>query len=980
MILPCRPVCTGAPATLARIRTQRSSAFLTAVLCVLLHAASAAGQGQIFGEVRGTIKDEQGGVLVGVVVSAMPVDDRPPLTTTTDAAGFYSIADVPPGEYSIKAELQAFTTIVQPGVVARAGLSLSLDLTMSIGGVGEAVTVRRDTPLLETKSAISALNVGGDLQRALPLSGARDWADAARLAPGVISAQSTEATTYSLHGSYPGVHVLQVDGADLTAASIATNAYIRFSNEAVGDVQIKTGGLDASSPIGLGVVINMTTPSGTNRLAGAAGVAVQPLRWNASNTTGGSSTQVGLIQPDFSLGGPIRRDRWWFFGTYRRTQQTVGLSRTAAQIAALEALSPGFTPFDNETNGNAVFGKSTSQLSANHHLMVFAQRDVTPQDANDGTYAGKYLRYEQGGSAYAARLSSVFGPSTTSRVEVSYNDKAQPILVNYDDRPGRRIYQNGFISSGVLVGNGLLATLDNYPGLSFPSTGDKLTIAADVTHLRQGWAGSHEMQAGVYLQPWVRRRSLALAPNNGYVVEDSVLKNASDPAAGVVPFHRQVYQTTTFPNTSMDSRDYAFYVQDVWRPASRLTLTAGVRVDLIRQVDRTLDVPVQDSADIGPRFGVNYLLTPDGHNTVRASWTRVHDTMQSTNVTAGTTAGGLTDSYDNNLDGIFETSLVVPAVTRVNPNRTFDIDNWHQPYVNEWTVGYRRQLPGLVSIDASWTGREYRDRGAGIEVNGIYDGGVFQGYRNVDLNQVYLVTNNTWNWPVYNALSLQVTKQTARLQIVGSYTRQWRHLAGTWQPNDPAAFIQPEAFSVNNGIGPTRGNAGTATDANSLSGTQGTTSAVAPWRDHAASLGVNYSGPWGLLFATSYTFQSGVWSGPVVTRLAAADPQFGPGTITLSNGRVVQNPLATTIRFLGPTRSDGQFTLPNLHILNLRIGRDTAILGGRLTTAIDFFNVTNHDADQAFLSGANQLYNPSYGLGRDRQLPRAVQLSCRFTF
>ena len=82
-----------------------------------------------------------------------------------------------------------------------------------------------------------------------------------------------------------------------------------------------------------------------------------------------------------------------------------------------------------------------------------------------------------------------------------------------------------------------------------------------------------------------------------------------------------------------------------------------------------------------------------------------------------------------------------------------------------------------------------------------------------------------------------------------------------------------------------------------------------------------YNAPWGLVIATNFSVQSGPYSGPVVTRIAAADPRFGPPTVTLSNGRVVSNPLATTIRFAGKDRGDQQIKAPYLNVVNLRIGR-----------------------------------------------------------
>src|SRR5262249_12990812 len=192
---------------------------------------------------------------------------------------------------------------------------------------------------------------------------------------------------------------------------------------------------------------------------------------------------------------------------------------------------------------------------------------------------------------------------------------------------------------------------------------------------------------------------------------------------------------------------------------------------------------------------------------------------------------------------------------------------------------------------------------------------------------------------------------------------QWRHIDGTWQPNDPAGFIQPAAFPNDRGIGSATGSTAAPTDANSLSGTHMTQAATgsAQWKDHVVRLGVTYRAPWELLLATTYTLQSGGWSGPIITRLAAADPSFGSATVTLSNGRRVANPLATTLRFANTTRSDGQLTTPALHVWNIRAGRRIAYRRVAFDLAIDLFNVMNKGADQQFQLGANQTYNPLYG-------------------
>jgi hypothetical protein len=142
-----------------------------------------------------------------------------------------------------------------------------------------------------------------------------------------------------------------------------------------------------------------------------------------------------------------------------------------------------------------------------------------------------------------------------------------------------------------------------------------------------------------------------------------------------------------------------------------------------------------------------------------------------------------------------------------------------------------------------------------------------------------------------------------------------------------------------------------------------------------------YHAPWKFNVATNYALQDRRWSGPIITRVAAADPQFGPPTVTLSNGRVVSNPLATLNRFAFPTRDEGQFKMPGLHVINLRIGRDFDFpQERRLQVAVDFYNVGNLGRFQGFLAGANQLFNTNYGKGGSVQQPFSSQVSVQFFF
>ena len=266
----------------------------------------------------------------------------------------------------------------------------------------------------------------------------------------------------------------------------------------------------------------------------------------------------------------------------------------------------------------------------------------------------------------------------------------------------------------------------------------------------------------------------------------------------------------------------------------------------------------------------------------------------------------------------------------------------------------------------------YKHRPRAVEVNGIYDGGVVPRLPDVSQNEINLVTTTM---ELVRLLGLEFASPTyRRVQLCQLHRAGWQHVAGTWQPNDPASVHPTEAFSNN------RGSARFGRLTNSLSGTADTRNPM--WEDHQARFGAVYFAPWSPVVAANFSVQSAPYSGPVVTRIAAPDPRFGPSTVTLSNGRVVSNPLATTIRFAGKDRGDKQIKAPYLNVLNLRVGRNFSLGARKIETSFDVFNVLNADTDQQFFDGGNQLFSSNYAVkdgaffGVNRQPPRQGQLPC----
>jgi hypothetical protein len=980
------------------IRTLVARLVAGSLLALLATTPALAQSGD--GSLRGYVKDEQGGVLPGVTVTAASPALLTPVVAVTDSDGYYRLLNLPPGTYTITAEIAGFATYRREGILTRAGSTFSVDIAMKLGSLTETVTVSGESPMIETSSPSSTLTIQGDLLRAAPVTSRRLFSDVLDMTPGVNSRNVNDGLgrrAYYFHGTHIYAHAIQLEGAPASAYTDSAAHSMNMGGDVVQDVELKLGGVDAASPLGTGVVMNIVTPRGGNRFKGSADYSYQPLSWNSDNTRGGRTpgglpTAQAVKQGDLSLGGPVVKDKVWFFSAYRYADLVNGISRTDQDLAFLQAFKPDFQPFDNTLKSHQPFVKVTTQVSAKHELSGFYQYDRNHTTRGRERDTSQVEFASVGGPLLQGKLTSVWTNRLTSQVSAAYSAKGGSTESSYEKTlqrgfgPQVYVHQSTFLSSGLPTGTGRLVQMNNVQSFSLlPSS--MLILRGDLTYFREGRGGSHELKTGIWAAPRLWRDVTTRYLNGGFVLEEVRQIDPNNAGAGTVPFHREYRTPTAAQTTAARDRDVGIYVQDAWRPGPRVTANMGVRVDLIRRHDALFNVDRMKSVEVGPRLGLSYLVTQDARNVLRASYGRIHEQVNGrdpiTQFASGLPRGALIrDLYDTTGTGLFETEILTPAATAALSGLEFD-PRQHQPFVDEFIVGFRRQFRGQVSLDVTGTRRYHQDGYALVDINGIYPDGPYKpfgGFGKVDPNRgiIYHQRNATWERVVLTVLEGVLAKNLSNnFQAVLSVTRQWQHLDGTWNPTDPARFIQPNAFPNNRELSPYLFGNG---EHNTLNG-GGSESGVA-YRPYSIRFASEYVAPWGIRLGTSYVIQAGGWVGQVVTRIPAPDPIFGPATVRLANGQRQPNPLATTIRFAYPTRSEGQTLNEPVRYLQLQVGREFTVGHQRIDSTLGIFNVFNTGAHTQWIDtgGANQLYSTNYLQPFNRHPPRQFQLTVAYRF
>ena len=464
-----------------------------AFLIFILSAASAGAQ-DTTGTILGTITDASGGVLPGVTVTVKNVDTSQARTIVSDAAGRYRMPLLQPGRYEVTVQLSGFQTMVRSGITVTVGQQAVVDAKLSLGNVSESITVEGAAPLVETTTGTISNVVTEQQLASMPLNG-RDVTQLVLLQPGVVMSRSSvqgsnvgQGTKISVAGSRPSQNLFTLDG---TAYNDALNNTPASANgvmtgvETIKEFRVVTNAMSAEYGRAGGGVFNVVTKSGTNQFNGSAFEFFRDDRLDGRNYFDDEKPDFRRNQFGGSFGGPVLKNKTFFFGSYEGLREHKGITQVATVLDdnARRGILPGVAPINVP---------ATVQPYLSLYPIANGPLIRTAGGAPTGLaeYVGVMNRKSNQDFAMV-RLDQTFGANSSIFGRYLYDDSIQDEPVNFPQWPN-------------LVSNTKhLLTVEER----------QLFTPALINELRGGFNRSHPLEDVNPLDP---RTDLAFVPGKGF--------------------------------------------------------------------------------------------------------------------------------------------------------------------------------------------------------------------------------------------------------------------------------------------------------------------------------------------------------------------------------------------------------------------------------------------------------------------------------
>jgi Carboxypeptidase regulatory-like domain len=317
---------------------QAAAVLAVAALAVLLSVPSIVHGQAVTGTLLGNVTDSSGAAVPGATVTATEVQTNTGRTVVSNETGHYIFSSLRNGTYTVQAEVQGFRKVIRENVRVDVNTTIRVDLTLELGQVTEAVTVSAETPLLQTDRTDTGRIIESKMVSEIPLGFNRNFQGILVTVPGVTRPfrphsqffNSQDALGMEVNGQPRQANNTLIEGLDNNHKT-GLMAVIIPQADALETVSVSTSNYDAEFGRSGGAVTNVTLKSGTNDLKGSVFFFGNTESTNASDYAVGAAAALPHLKPPtkfaqggFTLGGPIVRNKFFFFGDYQRTIDNLG--------------------------------------------------------------------------------------------------------------------------------------------------------------------------------------------------------------------------------------------------------------------------------------------------------------------------------------------------------------------------------------------------------------------------------------------------------------------------------------------------------------------------------------------------------------------------------------------------------------------------------------------------------------------------------
>jgi hypothetical protein len=680
-----------------------------AALCICARANGAAAQETInYGTIGGRVTDPQGAVVPGASVTARQIDTNLTRDAVTDESGRFRFAYLRVGRYEIVARLAGFADASRL-VTVTVGSAFELPVALAVAGIDTSVTVTADSTVLEAARSQIAGTVSQAEVQTVPLNG-RNFLDLALLVPGVSPTNTGSTQLFAETSAVPGQGIsvgsqrnfsnnFIVDGLSANDDAAGLSG-IPYAVDAVDQFQVVTSGGQAELGRALGGYVSVVTKSGTNVMHGNLYGYFRDKRLNKPNALSRTTLPMNQKQYGGSLGGPVTRDRTFYFvnAEQRRLHQT-GLTRIApANVAIINARLaavryPGALiatgEYPNPVDSTNVLAKLDHQISPRGQFSIrYSMYDVASHNSRG---AGALNAPTASAGLNNLDQSLAFGNTWTLSSRTVNETRAQyargDLKAPPSDPTGPAVSIAGIASFGTLSGSPQARVNSMYQ------------LVNNLSH----HAGAHAVRAGfdfVYNDDEI---SFPRSARGAYAFSslESFLAGAYT-ATGFTQTFGQSDVSQTNPNIGV-------YLQDEWKATPSLTINGGVRYDV--QILETIHT---DTNNVSPRVGFAWMPFESRRAIVRGSGGLFFDRIPLRALANALLSAGNTTELANlrqitiNLAPqqqgapVFPNILREPVTSVTLPNLTSMDRNIQNAYSRQASVEWEHQVGATGTMSAGY--------------------------------------------------------------------------------------------------------------------------------------------------------------------------------------------------------------------------------------------------------------------------------------